>query len=1020
MASLYVKTNVVANGYSYLNQLTSGSSYTKEVEAKMKPFLEVIYLNKGVDLLEKLENCLKDPSKSNSDITKCLADLKKNDLDLYRQICYQIWNAHLSLRDLDKDGEAILAENPRILLQAKNTDGVPLLEQYCKHFRQVAAVKQFKNALTTSKDLAKEFRRLPDAFIDSVCYKVWEIDGKPSEYQYGLGKVLSNPQILLTYKGKQQHAIDEAIEQFTVESQKKIAVAFIPDNAPAAVDSAKTLKILRYQGELEHFLVLLNDPSKKQEELVAAFKRLDAKVHSTLCFYVWICFKKPMGDYFFGQHKIEANPRLLLGLMDASKKNIVELLIDHHKSKVSYERNIAQVEKLIVLLKDPSSNLQVLQDSFRHLDASLKDHFAFQIWDLDGRPVGEKYGVVKIQKDPRILLNYKGKNIADELVESLKSKSRGALKKARALNSQELGESEKGVPGDVSIQRLIKDLPPESHVENWGATLIVAEFDKVINQGGLAVAPFGLAEGLSQRGHKVSIILPKYDILSNECVENADAAITDIQGKVHRVFTSKIGDFTCYFIEDEHFNVGRNADGTPKKIYGPDDVSVLTRFAHFSSLAADLAYKLYQKKETQIVHCHDWHTALVPKIIAERHPVEWAQGKTPPTVFTVHNNLHASQGMFHSGYDRALHRSLKEIGLEDSDTNAMIEGLWNMDAGTAVSRTFAGVDAQGKALGMGIDHVFREVAHQGKLTGIVNGANTSKFNTKTDAVLKNWKDPITLEPVDLTFGPDDDIVAKKAVIKQQLQKYYLLHRPEAIVDLVNKPLVLFLGRYDSFQKGLEMLQPAMESTLENNGEFIAIGIDPDDPAKEHLAKLGEKVIEMSEGVGASIIDDKKRQDGKREVQEGHGIGPLLRAAADFTLVPSKLEPCGLVQLEAMLHASLPICTKIGGLADTIISEGDKKNGFLFDRLPEWDSPAQKDLVKKAVKEAIGYWEALTKAEKNQRLKSVVTHARRSGWTESPDGSMPAVDQYRHVYASSIVHAQKRNQKHAFTNHFLKA
>lgn len=1005
------------HGFSNLRELPSdNNSYNKKINEDMKPFLEVIHLNSRVGQLEKLVNFLYDRSKNNPDIVTFLDQLKRTDADLYGKIAYLVWNAHLSFRDLDQNGAAVLAENPRILLLAKNAEGIPLLDQMIVQFRQAAAVKQFKNILAVSKTLTKDFLDLPVAFQDLISHKVWQADGSPSRYNYGKDKIVANPQILLSYKGNQQkHLLDATIEEFIDIGQKKICVAYISETAAAVADSPKTVKMLQFQGELERFYAQIKEPSKTKEELVQAFKKLDLKLQGTLSFYVWICLKKP-NTFGIGQRKIEENPRLFLGLMDSSKKNIIEALIEHQKTKVAYERNIAQVERFLVLLIDPKSSLRAVQDAFRLLDPLSKNRLADEISAIDEQPNHNRYGIFKIQRDPRILLNYRGRNLVSELVQSLKDTSRHALRKAKYNNGQELGDVAVDTPGDVSIARLIKSLPPETLIEQWSTTIITVEFDKVINQGGLAVAPYGLAEGLCARGHKVSIILPKYDIINNVLVDSPDDAFQDVQGKTHRVFTCKIGEFACYFIEDERFNIGRNDDGTPKKIYGPDNRSVLDRFGHFSSLAADLSYKMYQKKETQIIHCQDWHSGLVPKLIASRHPKEWTQGLTPPVVFTVHNNI--SQGVFNP-QDGSL-QSLKEMGLKEEETNAMVEGLLHMDAGTAVSRTFAGVDAQGKALGMGIEHFFRASAHQGTMTGIVNGANTSKFNTQTDAVLKNWKDPITFEPIDLTFGPDDDIVAKKALIKHQLQQYYLLHRKDAILDLVNKPLILFLGRYDSFQKGTEMLEPAMESALKNNAEFIAIGIDPDDPAKEHLAKLGEKITEISEGVGASVIDDKKRMDGRREVQDGHGIGPLLRAAADFTLVPSRLEPCGLVQLEAMLHASLPICTKIGGLADTIITDGDRKNGFLFERLENWHSPEQKELVKKAVEDAIKYWSALTKNQKNQRLKSVVNHAKRSGWAESADESLPPVDQYRHVYASALVNAQKRKVRPSFINHFLKA
>ena len=858
--------------------------------------------------------------------------------------------------------------------------------------KQTATLYRLGNA----EAAAKTFTSADEPTRNAVYGRLWEVMGQPSIPNFGLNAFKKEcplpvdlvPSILQK---------TEAIELHLSERYKSL-------------DSIAALKLNQQLGE---FLALLKKDTKK-EELLTAFKKLDKEIQNTLCLYVWLAWNRPNGDPEFGLHKIEENPRILLLIQDIEGRNIVEQMQRHFVAKARMERTIKEGEEFLTLLQEkPAKDKALLKAAFLELDPeAFHDPLCTAVWNLDGKPQRDNYGMDVICGDPSLLLLYKGKKLLHEHLEVLRKHSDFPLSKAQqlALLNPECAPHERQ---DASLSRVTRILPFGAQPYAGGVTVVTYEFVNVIAQGGLAGAIHGIAKGLSDRGNVVRVIMPKFDILppnvTSALTEAPKYAFKDPAGKTHRVFRAMIDGLKCYFIEDdEHFTIGKNADGSPKPIYGPNpELSV--RMIHYSSHVTDLAYQF--RDRSPVVHLHDWHTALVPRIFKMRYAEAYAKGQTPTTLYTFHNNLRHNQGMFDS---ESMMNALHTIGLKKEKTNAWVEGIWNADMSSTVSPTFAQFDTQEPSYGMGVDSIVRKAAFLGKFVGIVNGNNPHAFNPTTDPTLKTWTDPLTALRASLTFdaAKDEDLMAKKLLIKTQLQNWFLLNRPEAL-DLVTKPLVLFIGRYDSSQKGLELFEAIMMETLERGGQFVAIGIDPDAQAKTYLEAL-EKRIPVVGGTktGACILIDDKLPNGKRRYQQEEGLGSLLRGAADFTVVPSKIEACPLIPLEANSFGSMVIASRIVGLADIVVSEGPNKTGFFFERLgwedDKWNTPAQKKLAADAVKAALVFWKGLTYIEKNARLKRIMDWATHSSWTETPDGSLPPIDQYRFVYAAAL---QRRGMRH---------
>lgn len=502
--------------------------------------------------------------------------------------------------------------------------------------------------------------------------------------------------------------------------------------------------------------------------------------------------------------------------------------------------------------------------------------------------------------------------------------------------------------------------------------------------------------------NKVRLIFPKFSTLPKNIMDQIDNTTptthTSSSGKPYQVYTVTIDKIEYKFIDHPSFKLS----GDKPSIYGPDDETSKTRFAAFSGLAADLLKEV----ETDVIHLHDWHVAGVALKLHKDDPKGWKDEKIPPIVFSYHNNSRAAQGRFGQGiYNYApVVQGLIESGITTEHMNAFVEVMRRADAVTTVSETF-GVESQDMSTGEGVSFATREAAAQGKLTGIIHGSNPHSWNPEKDQALKNWKDPATGNPVDLTYGPNDsnaEIVRKKSQSKEQLSRWIAQNFPDAKLD-VTKPIVTYVGRLDSYQKGLDKLEESIEATVKSGGQFIVMGSLEDEVATKILDKLQEKYKE-----NVLFIRDYKDPNGRYHYQQGdanrQGCGSLIRAATDFLLIPSRFEPCGLVQFEGWLFGSLAIGSKVGGLADTIIpSEKDPENfnGYLFDR-----ESKGADSISSSIGKAIGDWKSLDDEKKGETIRRLISDGRKYSWTDSPRGYSP-VEKYRFVYENARQFAKQR-------------
>ena len=302
-------------------------------------------------------------------------------------------------------------------------------------------------------------------------------------------------------------------------------------------------------------------------------------------------------------------------------------------------------------------------------------------------------------------------------------------------------------------------------------------------------------------------------------------------------------------------------------IYGPPESGYTDnalRFALFNH--AMLA--LLKQERYLLAHLNDWQSALLPLLIEEEGTL------STKTVFTIHNL--AYQGVF----ERSV---LREIGIPEKyftlhalefygKVNFMKAGIAYADAVTTVSPTYA-KEILTAEYGCGLEGFLAE--HKQKLFGILNGIDSEHFSPSKDTLL---------------FVPYSDMRGKTENKRAYLET----------VDLqgLHTPLFIFIGRFN-WQKGLELFIESLD--------WIA-------SQACNIAILGEGEIKYHKAL-EQIAD--KHANIHLEFGYDELLSHRMYAAADFFLMPSLFEPCGLAQMIAMNYGQMPIVHAVGGLADTV-------------------------------------------------------------------------------------------------------
>lgn len=417
----------------------------------------------------------------------------------------------------------------------------------------------------------------------------------------------------------------------------------------------------------------------------------------------------------------------------------------------------------------------------------------------------------------------------------------------------------------------------------------VAPFAQV---GGLAAAASALPKALARMGHDVRVALPRYRQIDGEkygLKRVGGLFQVDMGGQKRRVATleSTLPDskVPVYFIWDDRYF---HREG----VYGFDDDP--QRFAFFGRAVLALVEKLDWQPD--VIHCNDWHTALVP-IWLDTGCQPNAFFKDTATVFSIHNlgyqGIAGRLIIRFAGLDDCL--SLME-GVEDpGQLNFMARGIKHADIISTVSPSYSRQILTNEWGGK-LAPLLR--ARQDRLIGVLRGLDYDLWNPSTDPNLVSRFDVQTVE-------------------KRIENKLALLDEIGLPVD-ERAPLVSMVGRLVD-QKGCDIAGPIVRRLLRGDAgdaNFVLLGLGL---SKYHA---------MFSAIGAEFYE-RSRIFFKFDDSLAHRIF----AASDIFLMPSLYEPCGTGQLAAMRYGAVPVVRAVGGLADTVVQynpdDPDKGDGFTF-------------------------------------------------------------------------------------------
>ncbi|WP_231087980.1 glycogen synthase, partial [Streptococcus gallolyticus] len=279
-----------------------------------------------------------------------------------------------------------------------------------------------------------------------------------------------------------------------------------------------------------------------------------------------------------------------------------------------------------------------------------------------------------------------------------------------------------------------------------------------------------------------------------------------------------------------------------------------------------------------VVHVHDYHTAMIPFLLKEKY--HWINAyKDIKTVLTIHNLEFQGQydsgmlgDLFGVGYERYADGTLRW----NDCLNWLKAGILYSDRVTTVSPSYA-QEIMTPAFGKGLDQILR--MESGKLIGITNGIDTDLYNPETDPHIPEH------------FSVKD--LSGKAKDKRALQERVGLPVRDDV------PLIGIVSRLTD-QKGFDLVVNELNNILHFDLQVVLLG-------------TGYTEFENSFAWFGSAFPDKMSANITFDIE----LAQQIYAASDIFLMPSAFEPCGLSQMMAMRYGTLPLVHEVGGLRDTV-------------------------------------------------------------------------------------------------------
>jgi len=403
-----------------------------------------------------------------------------------------------------------------------------------------------------------------------------------------------------------------------------------------------------------------------------------------------------------------------------------------------------------------------------------------------------------------------------------------------------------------------------------------AECYPVAKVGGLADVVGALPKYQNQMGLQAAVVMPFYErkfVQENEWEVVFEASsflgITRFYFEILKEKTDKLG-FELYLIKIPGLLDREN-------VYSyPDETEQFVAFQ-----IAFLDWITWSQQTPDLIHCHDHHSGLVPFLLY--HSKAYHRLAETPTIFTIHN------GQYHGAFGWSKLSLLGEIDLTKTGLLEWNGGINPLAAAvkccwkyTTVSPTYL---EELTYQSNGLEYLF--YLERAKGFGIINGIDTEIWNPKTDAMIA------------------EKFSIQKLAAGKQKNKEALCERFDLATD---RPLITFIGRLVG-EKGADLIPEAVRRSILNH------------PGGVNFFLLGAGELKLQDELIA--LKDEFPDQCNVFIGYDESLAHLVYAGADFLLMPSRVEPCGLNQLYALRYGTVPMVRTTGGLKDTVIDFGDE-------------------------------------------------------------------------------------------------
>ena len=425
--------------------------------------------------------------------------------------------------------------------------------------------------------------------------------------------------------------------------------------------------------------------------------------------------------------------------------------------------------------------------------------------------------------------------------------------------------------------------------------LLAAEVVPFAKTGGLADVAGALPKAIRALGHDIRVAMPRYGRVDpdklqlQEVVPPFDVPIHHTTEPARILQATIPPDVPVYMVDN-----ARYFDREGIYMYADD----ADRFIFYCRAALEALKHLDWQPD--VIHCHDWHTAIVPNWLNTLYKDD-PFFATCVTVYTIHNL--AYQGIF--GYRVLEIAGLDEWGFlyhpEMADLNEVVDlmgrGIYWADVVNTVSETYA-QEILTPEYGERLDPLLRD--RRDRLFGILNAIDYETFNPATDPHIAAQYDAANLD--------------------RRLENKLALQREANLPENPDVPLLGIISRLTD-SKGFDLLGEAIDHIFDLGVQLVLMGT-----GDQHYHDLFSRMVQQYPRQAAIFLTFNTP------------LAQRIHAGSDMFLMPSRFEPCGTNQMIAMHYGSVPVVRATGGLADTVQDYNPRTGqgtGFVFKNYDRW-------------------------------------------------------------------------------------